>query len=79
MNCKEFKSQKNIMTEIKLTKRNGYFKSIFRKIISSDLNKVIDYKVKVQGENTTVVFTPQKKANIDMNTFNSIVNQLFNK
>lgn len=67
------------MTEIKITKRNGYFKTIFRKIISSDLNKVIDYKVKVQGENTTVVFTPQKKSNIDTDTFNSIVSQLFNK
>lgn len=67
------------MTEIKLTKRNGYFKNIFKKIISSDLNKIIDCKVKVQGENTTVVFKPHKKANIDTDTFNSLVNQLFNK
>lgn len=64
------------MDEIKVTKKNGSFKNVFKKFSSENLYKLISYKVKVQGGNTTVVFSPQKGAEIDQVTFNNIVSQL---
>lgn len=64
------------MDEIKVTKKNGSFKTVFKKFSSEKLNKLINYKVQVQGGNTTVVFSPQKGAEIDQITFNNIVSQL---
>ena len=65
-----------IMDEIKVTKKNGSFKNVFKKFSSENLYKLISYKVQVQGGNTTVVFSPQKGAEIDQVTFNNIVSQL---
>lgn len=67
------------MEEIKVTKRNGFFKDIFKKISSTNLKQIIDYNVKVDGEQTTVVFSPQKKSNIDQEDFNNMISQLINK
>ncbi|MCT4306045.1 hypothetical protein [Elizabethkingia anophelis] len=64
------------MDEIKVTKKNGSFKNVFKKFSSENLYKLISYKVQVQGGNTTVVFSPQKGAEIDQITFNNIVSQL---
>ena len=64
------------MDEIKVTKKNGSFKNVFKKFSSENLYKLINYKVRVQGGNTTVVFSPQKGAEIDQVTFNKIVSQL---
>ncbi|BBQ07557.1 hypothetical protein [Elizabethkingia anophelis] len=64
------------MDEIKVTKKNGSFKNVFKKFSSENLYKLISYKVQVQGGNTTVVFSPQKGAEIDQVTFNNIVSQL---
>lgn len=64
------------MDEIKVTKKNGSFKNVFKKFSSENLYKLISYKVQVQGGNTTVVFSPQKGAEIDRVTFNNIVSQL---
>ncbi len=64
------------MEEIKVTKRNGFFKDIFKKISSTNLNHIIYYKVKVDGEQTTVVFSPQKKSNIDQEAFSNMISQL---
>ncbi|MCT4181627.1 hypothetical protein BAS06_09365 [Elizabethkingia miricola] len=67
------------MEEIKVTKRNGFFKDIFKKISSTNLKHIIYYKVKVDGEQTTVVFSPQKKSNIDPEAFSNIISQLIKK
>lgn len=64
------------MEEIKVTKRNGFFKDIFKKISSTNLKQIIYYKVKVHGEQTTVVFSPQKKSNIDQEAFSNMISQL---
>lgn len=64
------------MEEIRVTKRNGFFKDIFKKISSTNLNQIIDYNVKVDGEQTTVVFSPQKKSNIDQEAFSNMISQL---
>ncbi|MCT4314866.1 hypothetical protein HZP15_06865 [Elizabethkingia anophelis] len=64
------------MDEIKVTKKNGSFKNVFKKFSSENLYKLISYKVQVQGGNTTVVFSPQKGAEIDQVTFNNLVSQL---
>lgn len=64
------------MEEIKVTKRNGFFKDIFKKISSTNLKQIIYYKVKVDGEQTTVVFSPQKKSNIDQEAFSNMISQL---
>ncbi|OBS12554.1 hypothetical protein ATE49_04855 [Elizabethkingia miricola] len=64
------------MEEIRVTKRNGFFKDIFKKISSTNLKQIIDYNVKVDGEQTTVVFSPQKKSNIDQEAFNNMISQL---
>ncbi|WP_185284957.1 hypothetical protein [Elizabethkingia anophelis] len=66
------------MEEIKVTKKNGSFKKVFKKFSSTNSIKLIDYKVQVQGGNTTVVFSPQKGAEIDQITFNNLVSQLLN-
>lgn len=64
------------MDDIKVTKKNGGFKNVFKKFSSTNSIKLIDYKVQVQGGNTTVVFSPQKGAEIDQITFNNLVSQL---